>query len=220
MGFGFISRDAQEGTSVHKNDFWVDTEPGYSGAIDFDAELYDTEEWHDPSYADTGTATGTQTTTTLQDTSKSWTVNQFADHWVLISAGTGAAQRRKVVSNTSDTLTISGTWDTTPDGTSDYKIYINSRITVDSSGLYLISIGMDWESNSTVVGIRVDKNGSFFYVHFKEGPSATTEGGTTLTKVVELEADDYLEVQTYQGTSSNLRIIGASSRCWFQVTRI
>jgi hypothetical protein len=72
-----------------------------------------------------GTATGTQTSTTLQDTSKSWATNAFAGKAVILTGGTGAGQIAYIVSNTSDTLTISSTynWITTPvSGNTTYSI--------------------------------------------------------------------------------------------------
>lgn len=69
-----------------------------------------------------GVATGTQSTTTLQDTTKSWVVNQWVGYGVRIFSGTGEDQFRQIVSNTSNTLTVAA-WDTiTPDATTKYFI--------------------------------------------------------------------------------------------------
>lgn len=54
---------------------------------------------------DNGTATA-GSTTTLTDTSKTWTTNQFADCRVLIVSGAGATQTAVVASNTANTLTF------------------------------------------------------------------------------------------------------------------
>ena len=62
----------------------------------------------------TGVATGAQTSTTLQDTTKAWTVNEYAGATVVITAGTGASQTRTVLSNTATALTVSAAWGTTP----------------------------------------------------------------------------------------------------------
>jgi hypothetical protein len=62
----------------------------------------------------TGQATGTQSGTTLQDTTKAWTVNQYAGATVSLTGGTGSGQTATVVSNTATTLTLSTTWGTTP----------------------------------------------------------------------------------------------------------
>ncbi|MEN9621785.1 MAG: hypothetical protein RLZZ67_219 [Candidatus Parcubacteria bacterium] len=73
--------------------------------------------------ADRGTATGSQSSTTLQDTTKSWAVNSLsaAGYEVRIFSGTGLGQIRSIVSNTSNTLTVAA-WTTTPDATSRYMI--------------------------------------------------------------------------------------------------
>jgi hypothetical protein len=68
----------------------------------------------------TGTATGA-TATTLVNTSKTWTVNQWTNSQVRIVSGTGAGQIRSIASNTANTLTVA-TWTTTPDATSVYAI--------------------------------------------------------------------------------------------------
>ena len=69
---------------------------------------------------DDGTATSASSTT-LVDTSKTWTTDSHANKAVIIIAGTGAGQIRKITSNTSDTLTVPA-WLITPDATSQYVI--------------------------------------------------------------------------------------------------
>lgn len=66
-----------------------------------------------------GTASG-GTTTTLVDTGSGWTVDAHAGKFVSILSGTGAGQVRKIISNTTDTLTVA-TW-TAPNATSTYEI--------------------------------------------------------------------------------------------------
>jgi hypothetical protein len=61
-------------------------------------------------------------TTTLVDTSKSWTTNQFVDCRVLIVSGAGAGQTAVVASNTSTTLTLTTTLGTAPTTGSVYTI--------------------------------------------------------------------------------------------------
>ena len=69
-----------------------------------------------------GTSTGGNSTSTLIDTSKAWTTNAWAGSKVYITGGTGNGQSRTVLTNTATTLTISGTWMTTPDATSTYYV--------------------------------------------------------------------------------------------------
>ena len=92
------------------------------------------------SNGDNGQSTGTNTATTLNDTStldlsnltpggsttpdprKPWTSNEWAGWSVKILGGTGAGQFRTITSNTATQLTISSPWSTTPDSSSTYEI--------------------------------------------------------------------------------------------------
>jgi hypothetical protein len=81
-------------------------------------------------------ATGTATAgaaTTLTNAAKTWTVNQWSNSQVRITAGTGAGQVRTIASNTATVLTVSSAWTTTPDATSVYSIEGNDD--------YLYAIG-------------------------------------------------------------------------------
>lgn len=68
---------------------------------------------------DRGTATS-GSTTTLVDTTKAWTVNQWTGYTLFIFSGTGAGQNFTVLSNTANTLTFGA--GTAPDTTSQYMI--------------------------------------------------------------------------------------------------
>lgn len=69
----------------------------------------------------TGTATAGGAST-LTDSSKTWIVNDYVLNYVDILTGTGAGQRRRIVSNTSTQLTVLTPWATQPDATSTYQI--------------------------------------------------------------------------------------------------
>jgi len=76
-------------------------------------------------------ATGTATAgaaTTLTNAAKTWTVNQWANYQVRITAGTGAGQVRTIASNTATALTVSAVWGTSPDATSVYAVEGNDDI--------------------------------------------------------------------------------------------
>lgn len=69
----------------------------------------------------TSTATSAGAST-LTDSTQSWTINAYAGLTVRINSGTGAGQERTISSNTSTQLTVSSSWTTTPDTTSEYSI--------------------------------------------------------------------------------------------------
>jgi hypothetical protein len=82
-----------------------------------------------PSFGDDGDelnfATGTATAgaaSTLTNGAKAWTVNQWANYQIKITAGTGAGQIRTIASNTATVITVSAAWTTNPDATSQYHI--------------------------------------------------------------------------------------------------
>lgn len=80
-----------------------------------------------PSYVGafaTGTATGA-TSTTISNSAKTWTTNQWSNYVVRITAGTGVGQVRYISSNTATQITVSSAWTVTPDTTSVYAIESN-----------------------------------------------------------------------------------------------
>lgn len=64
---------------------------------------------------------------TLTNSGKTWTVNQWANFQVRIVSGTGIGQVRAIASNTGTTLTTSSAWTTNPDSTSVYEINGNEN---------------------------------------------------------------------------------------------
>jgi hypothetical protein len=70
---------------------------------------------------DAGIATA-GSSTTITDSTKSWTTNRWTNYVVRIMAGTGAGQYRPIASNTATALTVVGSWATTPDSTSVFTI--------------------------------------------------------------------------------------------------
>lgn len=111
--------------SFRKYDFatnsWV-TLANMPASFGTDARLMATPSWVDSDYVSFATGTATSATgTTLVNSAKTWTTNQWANAQVRIVSGTGAGQIRAITSNTSTTLTVP-TWTTTPDATSVYSI--------------------------------------------------------------------------------------------------
>lgn len=56
--------------------------------------------------SDSGSTTGSNTVTTLNDTSKSWSVNALAGKVLVMTSGTEGGQIRKIVSNTATQITV------------------------------------------------------------------------------------------------------------------
>lgn len=120
----------------------------------------------DLSPGDNGTSTGSNTSTTLKDTTKAWGSNVHKDSSVTIVEGLGRGQKRVIASHTADTLTLESAWTTTPDTTSVYSIgayesYGDSKIFnqgrpalnkkyhaldlfTDSQGTYNLQVGVSY----------------------------------------------------------------------------
>lgn len=95
---------------------------------------------------DLGVASG-GTTTTLVDSSKSWTVNQFAGYYLRIYSGTAEGQLRQILSNTANTLTWSSSG-TAPDSTSRYFIDgFDSGTLSSATSTVLTDSTKSWDSN-------------------------------------------------------------------------
>jgi hypothetical protein len=96
---------------------------GLPASLGTDGKLVATPSWCDTGYL--GFSTGTATAggaSTLTDTSKNWTVNQWANYQVRIVSGTGAGQIRTIASNTNTVLTVSVAWTIQPTAGSTYSI--------------------------------------------------------------------------------------------------
>jgi hypothetical protein len=94
-----------------------------AAVIGTDSKLIATPSWLGTDYA--AFATGTATAggaTTLTNSAKTWTTNQWTNYQVRIVSGTGAGQIRTIASNTGTVLTVSASWSTNPDATSAYSI--------------------------------------------------------------------------------------------------
>jgi hypothetical protein len=88
---------------------------------------------------DTGTVV-VATAASLTDPTKSWGDNIWAGMFVEITAGAGAGQFRRIISNTSNTLVVSPAWDVTPAIGDSYRIY-NPSATVTFVGDMTIASG-------------------------------------------------------------------------------
>lgn len=108
---------------------WVAAETGATdgiapaAVIGTDSKLISTPSWLGTDYKSFATGTATAGgASTLTNSAKTWTVNQWTNSQVRIVSGTGAGQIRTIASNTATVLTTSAAWTTAPDATSVYSI--------------------------------------------------------------------------------------------------
>ncbi len=94
-----------------------------AAVIGTDSRLISTPSWLDDAYK--AFATGTATAggaSTLTNSAKNWTTNQWTNYQIRIVSGTGAGQIRTIASNTATVITTGAAWTTQPDNTSAYSI--------------------------------------------------------------------------------------------------
>ncbi len=188
--------------------------------IDFAVEDFDTDTFHDNTVYVSGTATGTHSTTTLQDTSKSWTVDEWAGYTVKITGGTNADEVVKILSNTANTLTVDTTWITTVDNTSTYEITLRGRFLVPETGLYLVSPRLTYSASlGRILGTYIYKNNTFFNSAFGVGISVESTV-TYPPEYMELTAGDYIEIKGYQGGAGAHPLLAFGNRVRCTIIKI
>lgn len=139
------------------------------------------------------------TTTTLTDSTASWTVNQYANSDVIIVSGTGAGQRRRITSNTATVLTLAaavtgntrtGPFATAPDTTSIYRIVPSSDFLYyqngGGTGLYRIDLnqttGAAWSAALAAVPSSTGGGANTFYPYaYAPFQIICLKGGATAT---------------------------------------
>lgn len=96
---------------------------GLPATIGTDSKIIATPSFVDDAYVSFATGTATSGgASTLTNTAKNWTTNQWTNYQVRIVSGTGAGQIRTIASNTATVLTVSVAWTTAPDATSVYSL--------------------------------------------------------------------------------------------------
>lgn len=94
-----------------------------TNVIGTDSKLISTPSWVGSNYEQFATGTATAGgASTLTNSAKTWTVNQWINSQLRIVSGTGAGQIRTIASNTATALTTSAAWTTAPDATSVYSL--------------------------------------------------------------------------------------------------
>jgi hypothetical protein len=153
-----------------KYDFATNTwttlqQTGLPATIGADSRLIATPSWLDNNYKSFATGTATAGgANTISNSGKNWTVNQWTNSQIRITAGTGIGQIRTISSNTATQITVSTNWTVNPDNTSQYSIegnddflyYMGSGVV----GLIRYSITSNTWTTLTPVAARAAAPGS------------------------------------------------------------
>lgn len=107
--------------------YWDHATQAFSGALTVTGLTFTVTDGRivgTPSSAGTfasGTATA-GAASTITNSGKSWTTNQWTNYQIRITGGTGKGQVRTISSNTGTVITVSSNWTSNPDATSTYSI--------------------------------------------------------------------------------------------------
>jgi hypothetical protein len=82
---------------------------------------------------DTGTATSGNSTT-INDTGKAWSTNQWREYYVTITAGTNAGETRKITAGGVTSLSVSPAFSAAIDVTSVYMVHTQGNCYMDVLG--------------------------------------------------------------------------------------
>ncbi len=193
--------------------------PGNSAFVPFESTQYETQlGMHDPTLDVSSTATS-GAASTLTDTSQTWTVDEWAGAVVKITGGTGEGQWKNIVSNTVDTLTISGSWDTTPDATSQYYVSLNnSKLTAPIGGVYSVKGHVSISYQAGPVGIFFYVNGAFKALHYThQGQNIELNG--YFSRDFNLQTGDFVQMAIRNSAGIAYNMFGGEFRLWLSMSR-
>lgn len=127
-----------------------------------------------------GTSSGSNIATTLNDTTKAWTTNAFSSGSVSITGGTGSGQTRQVLTNSATQLVVSSAWTTIPDATSTYTVSY-STVTLPQG----LPDAIACDGASVLPGVAIPSNWKTanpqFYLPAAAGLGTTAVVGGTIT---------------------------------------
>lgn len=159
-----------------------------------------------------GTSSGSNTMSTLNDTTKTWTANQYVGYGVKITSGTGSGQTRTVKNNTATSLGLNHAWGVKPDATSVYALYKNAANSNKFNNLRaegLSTLNPDFiaaypgTNNNSVTNSYVESLGSGFVIYDDSGsPTNVWQDGQKCT---------WTETVSNPGPSANIDIYPRNS---------
>jgi len=118
---------------------------------------------------DSGTATS-GTTSTLTKTGAGWETNEWKNGFITLTGGTGSTRSRRILSNTSDTITFQRVLNTAPDATTTFNLW--------KAGIF-IDGGRVTTTGATTITDNLATNG--WGTNSLKGATVTFVGGSAAT---------------------------------------
>ena len=130
--------------------------------------------------------------TSLTDTGKTWTVNDYVGDFLVVTAGTGSGQVRRITSNTATALTVA-TWTVNPIIASTYTIY-QGRLSESP----MIFVGTDFDVHDGLMTFHFNADGVIVLLGTRlPDPWAADEDTMDLTEEYVVGAIEYATAMCY-----------------------
>ena len=174
VGAGAVAAGSFRKYDLATNTWTTLAQTGLPATIGTDSVLVTTPSWQGSGFAPFATGTATAgAASALTNSAKNWTVNQWSNYQVRITAGTGAGQIRTIASNTATALTVGTAWTTAPDATSVYAIEGNDDFVYytgsSAVGLIRYSISANTWTTLTPTAVRAGAPGTGMSAHWVWG---------------------------------------------------
>lgn len=99
-----------------------------------------------------------------------------------------------------------------------YNAASNTRLTIPIAGIYLVEVGIDWNTNATGYRhIQLWLNNATVVREMLSAPSPTTDTTEALVVTTQLVVGDFMEVRVRQGSGGNLDVLNGPNT-FFGVT--
>lgn len=134
---------------------------------------------------------------TLTDSAKAWVTNRWAGAYVKVIGGTGLRNLpKRIVSNTGTVLTISGTWEQTPDATTQYIIYATDWFTAVTFSGGTPTLSVVTSEPAVVNNVAYIPQGTEGMIHMRWNTTTFVHDGFKETKTGVNGTADFLVVAT------------------------
>jgi len=147
------------------------------------------------------------TGSTLTQTGAGRTTDADAEKLLVITAGPGEGEQLEVLSNTSDTWTLDGTWVTTPTEESTFSLVTPVLVSDDTAG---VVTGLPSVETHRGYLVKLDDQG-LPYIDYDAPVMATVEDGVSLPTMTAL-LPDLCQYWTTDGCAYPLHVTSAAGR--------
>ena len=158
------------------------------------------------------------TNRTLTDSGLTLTTDQYRNYQIRTTGGTGAGQRRRIVSNRATTFEVDAKWSVTPDATTTYEIWPNTDLIYFTGNAQSATFAYDVELDLWITAPSFDSAISCNATVTKNGDlplaiSAATDNGTgsVITVAVNAAGSNY-------AVNDIIQISGGGANCRLYVT--